>query len=186
VTSTTLRRASRVAKVSAVQADYSVFSREIEGPAGSDLLATCLELGVAVVVAMPLGRGMITANFGSGDSNFASDDSRPQVMPRFQGPNLDANAKLIREFKQFSDRKGCTVPQLALAWLLKKGNDIIPIPGARKLKYLEENWGSLTVSLSDEEEAETRKFAETTELVGAAAPPQYMSYLYRDTIEEST
>lgn len=185
ISSTTLRRACKVAKVSAIQADYTVFSREIEGPAGSNLLATCRELGVTIVAATPLGRGILTDSFGAGDAQFATGDTRPQYMPRFQGDNMDANVKLVKKFRRFAAKKNCTVAQLALAWLLKQGEDIIPIPGTKKMKYLEENWGATHVTLTDEEEAEIREFADMTGFAGAAAPPQFMAYLYRDTVEES-
>jgi aryl-alcohol dehydrogenase-like predicted oxidoreductase len=107
-------------------------------------------------------------------------------MPRFQGENLNANIELVKRFKSFAEKKGCTIAQLALAWLLKQGEDIIPIPGTKKMKYLEENWGTLKVGLSDEEEKEIREFGESTGFSGLSAPPQFLAYLYRDTVEEST
>lgn len=186
VSSTTLRRACKVAPVSAIQADYTVFSREIEGPAGSDLLSTCRELGVSIVAATPLGRGILTNTFESGKTEYSDTDNRPQYMPRFQGENLNANIDLVKRFKSFAEKKGCTIAQLALAWLLKQGEDIIPIPGTKKMKYLEENWGALEVELSDEEEREIREFGESTGFSGLSAPPQFLAYLYRDTVEGST
>lgn len=168
-----------------MQVEYSVFATDIEGPAGTDLLATCRELGVALVIACPLGRGMITSSFVTGD-NTASDgnDRRTTTMPRFMGANRDHNAELVRQFKVFADEKGCTVPQLALAWLLKQGDDIFPIPGTRRIKYLEENWAALAIHLSDEEEASIRAFQRTTEAAGRLVPQAYESYLYRDTKED--
>ncbi|KAH8179378.1 aldo/keto reductase family protein [Sarocladium implicatum] len=184
VSSSTLRRACKVAKVSAIQADYTVFSREIEGPDGGDLLVTCRELGVSVIAATPLGRGILTNKFGAGEAQFSGTDTRPQYMPRFQGDNLEANVQLVQKFRYFADKKGCTVAQLALAWLLKQGEDIIPIPGTKKIKYLEENWGALQVKLSDEEEAEIRNSSDLNAFAGAAAPPKFLAYFYRDTVED--
>ena len=185
ISSTTLRRACKIAPIAAVQTEYSAFTRDIEGPDGTDLLATCRELGVAVVVASPLGRGLLTSTFSSGESVGDSTDMRPHVMPRFHQTNRDQNVKVASQFKVLADKKGCTVSQLALAWLLKQGNDIFPIPGTKKLKYLEENWGALNVTLSDKEEAEIRNFVETAEIAGTANPAQFASYLFRDTKEES-
>lgn len=169
-----------------MQTEYSVFSRRIEGPSGTDLLATCRELGVAVVIATPLGRGLLTSTFGTG--NLASDekDMRPKMMPQFQEENRDKNVQAVAQFKLLADKKGCTVSQLALAWLLKQGHDIFPIPGTKRVKYLEENWATLDVSVIDEEEAEIRAFAQTADLGGDTLPEAYVSHLFRDTREEST
>ena len=163
-----------------------MFERGIEGPASTNLLATCRELGVAVVVAMPLGRGLLTSTFSKGEAVGDSTDRRPQVMPRFQEANREQNVKVVAQFKTLADKKGCTITQLALAWLLKQGNDIFPIPGTKKLKYLEENWAALDLSLSDEEEAEIRAFGETAEIAGTSQPSAFADYLYRDTKEESS
>ena len=111
---------------------------------------------------------------------------RPKVMPRFQEDNRDHNVQVVSQFKALADKKGCSVSQLALAWLLKQGHDIFPIPGTKQVKYLEENWGAIDISLSDKEEAEIRAFAGKVELAGAAVPPQFASYIYRDTKEEKS
>jgi len=186
VSSATLRRAVKIAPVAAVQVDYSPFVRDPEGPTGTELLATCRELGVAVVAAMPLGRGLLTSTFATGDYKPDEGDMRGSRMPRFQEGNREKNAQVVAGFKKLSDKKGITVAQLALAWVLKQGNDIIPIPGTKKLKYLEENWATLGIELSDEEEKEVRRFAESAEedLAGAALPEAFKHYNYRDTVEE--
>ena len=111
---------------------------------------------------------------------------RPRVMPRFLEANRDQNVNIVSQFEARAQKQGCTVSQLAIAWLLKQGNDIFPIPGTKKLKYLEENWGALDVSLTNEEEAEIRAFAKTAELAGGQVPEQYAHYLFRDTKEESS
>lgn len=171
--------------MAAVQTEYSVFTRLIEGPEGTDLLATCRELGVPLVLSSPLGRGLLTSTFSKGEALGDSNDMRPHVMPRFQEANRDNNINIVRDFKALADKKGCTVSQLALAWLLKQGNDIFPIPGTKKMKYLEENWGALGVILSDKDELEIRTFVEAADVAGGPAPPAFESYLFRDTKEES-
>jgi aryl-alcohol dehydrogenase-like predicted oxidoreductase len=185
VSSATLRRAFKIAPVTAVQVEYSPFVLDIESPAGTDLLATCRELGVTVVAAMPLGRGLLTSTFARGEAVGDSKDNRPRVMPRFMDANRDKNVKLVSQFKALADKKGCTTSQLAIAWLLKQGDDILPIPGTKKLKYLEENWGALDVHLTDEDEAEIRQFVETAEIAGHYMPPQFENYTFRDTKEEA-
>jgi aryl-alcohol dehydrogenase-like predicted oxidoreductase len=92
-------------------------------------LATCRELGIGLVIATPLGRGILTSTFSKGEDVGDSTDQRKKVMPRFLDANKDQNVKVMSDFKVLADKKGCTVSQLALAWLLKQGNDIFPIPG---------------------------------------------------------
>ncbi|ORY67009.1 aldo/keto reductase [Pseudomassariella vexata] len=184
ISSTTLRRAVKIAPVAAIQIEYSVFTRDIEGPTGMNLLSTCRELGVAVVVAAPLGRGLLTTSFSAGKTPGDEKDIRTKAMPRFQEGNREQNVKVVNQFKAFADRKGCTVSQLALAWVMKQGEDIFPIPGTKKMKYLEENWGALGVNLSDEEEREIREFTETAEMAGNHTPQAFMDYIFRDTKEE--
>jgi len=185
ISSATLRRAVKIAPVAAVQTDYSLFNLEIEGPEGTDLLSTCRELGVAIVAAMPLGRGLLTPAFASGVSVEDPKDMRARIMPRFQGAKREQNAKLVTQFKALADKKGCTVPQLSLAWVLRQGDDIIPIPGTKQIKYLEENWASLKVHLTDEEEIEIRRFWVNAEIAGHHLPPAFKDYGYRDTVRES-
>jgi aryl-alcohol dehydrogenase-like predicted oxidoreductase len=115
-----------------VQVDYSPFQREIEDSTGTNLLATCREFGVAVVCAMPLGRGMVTSTFASGEPISDSNDRRSLTFPRFMEDNRDKNAQIVRDFKNLADKRSCSVAQLALAWLLKQGGDIFPIPGHKE------------------------------------------------------
>ena len=184
MSSATLRRAVKIAPVDVVQVEYSPFARDIETAEGTDLLKTCRELGVAVVCFSPLGRGLLTGTLTK-ESLQKEGDSRTMSQPRFQGENFEANVKLVEQFKGFAQKKGCTSSQLALAWLLKQGEDIIPIPGTKKIKYLEENWGALDVQLSDDEEAEIRKFLEVAKVAGPRIPDQYKSMALVDTVEES-
>ncbi|RYO86800.1 hypothetical protein DL766_000160 [Monosporascus sp. MC13-8B] len=183
ISSNTLRRACKVAQVDAVQIEYSPFERFIEGPEGTNLLATCRELGVAVVAYSPLGRGLLTGAIKSKESVSGEDDWR-SGFPRFSGENLDANLKLANQFKALAEKKGCTPAQLALAWLLRQGEDIIPIPGTKRIKYLEENWGTLQVQLTDAEVAEIRSFVESAEIAGGRYPDRFAAQLLADTREE--
>lgn len=184
VTSATLRRAHKIAPVAAVQMEYSPFVLDVEGETGTDMLATCRELGVTIVCYSPLGRGLLTSTFSKGEPLGDGQDMREAVFPRLMEKNREANIKLVNEFKAFADKKSCTTSQLAIAWLLKQGEDIIPIPGTKKIKYLEENWGSLKVHLTDEEEREIRKFVENSEIVGGRVPEVYSYATLVDTKEE--
>lgn len=145
------------------------------------LLETCRELGVATVCYSPLGRGMITGQYKSRD-DFEEGDFR-LMSPRFSEENFPKNLKLVHQLQEIANKKGCTNGQLCLAWLLKQGNDIIPIPGTKKIKYLEENLGALDVMLSDDEVAEIRKLIEATEVHGGRYPPGFMKSLFADTPE---
>ncbi|KAF2498732.1 Aldo/keto reductase [Lophium mytilinum] len=185
VSSATLRRAVAIGPVDAVQVDYSPFVLEIESDVGTNILSTCRELGIAVVAAMPLGRGMITSTFAAGKPTGDEKDKRPVVMPRFQEGNRAKNIQVVSQFQAVAEKRGCTVAQLALAWLLKQGDDVIPIPGTKRLKYLEENWAAVDIKLSDEDEKEIRRFLETADIAGTALPPAFANHAYVDTAEES-
>ena len=141
----TLRRAHAVHPISALQSEYSLFTREHEAGA----LAACRELGIGFVAYSPLGRGLLTGRFRS-PADLAPDDWRHQSS-RFQAGNIEANLDLARPVFELAQTKGCTAPQLALAWVLAKG--VVPIPGTKKQRYLEENLESLAVSLTPEEVA---------------------------------
>lgn len=185
VSSTTLRRAYRIAPVAAVQIEYSPFVREIEEATGTHLLETCRELGVAIVCSSPLGRGLLTGEFSSQDSVTGGDDSRGTRFPWWSEEHLPTNAKLVDRLKEFAVKKGCTVAQLTLAWTLKQGPDFLPIPGTKKMKYLEENWGALSVDLTAEEVAEIRGFVENSELLGYRSVPEAKAASFVTTVEEA-
>ncbi|KAK9783794.1 putative Aldo/keto reductase [Seiridium cardinale] len=110
---------------------------------------------------------------------------RSAWIPRFQKENWDANVRLAKQFKDFADKKGCTASQLALAWLLKQGNDIVPIPGTKSIKYLKDNLAATHIDLADEEEAEIRKFVEGVQVAGERHAPQGSEYDYVDTKVEA-
>lgn len=183
VSSATLRRAHAISRVSVIQVEYSPFVREIEGDEGSNLMATCRELGIAIVCSSPLGRGLLTGTLTNRESVSGEGDYRGGIFPWFSEENIEANVKLVSQFKAMAERKGCTSSQLALAWLLKQGKDVIPIPGTKKIKYLEENWGALNVDLSDADEKEIREFLEDAELKGYRSVDASKKFSYVDTKE---
>ncbi|KAI1854093.1 hypothetical protein JX265_003584 [Neoarthrinium moseri] len=182
VSSNTLRRACKVAHVDAVQIEYSVFERDVEGPSGTYLLQTARELGVAIVCYSPLGQGLLTGALNQKDAITKEGDWRAG-FPRFSGENYEANVQLVNKFKAIADRKHITPGQLALAWLLKQGDDIFPIPGTKRIKYLEENWAALKVQLTDGEVAEVRTLVETTNVAGARHLEAALSQCLADTRE---
>jgi aryl-alcohol dehydrogenase-like predicted oxidoreductase len=137
----TIRRAHTVHPIAALQTEYSLWEREPEDV----LLPTVRELGIGFVPYSPLGRGFLTGRFRTPD-DFAEGDYR-RSAPRFQGENFDRNLQLVDRVKEMATEKGCTVGQLALAWLLAQGEDIVPIPGTKKRSRLEENLGAIDVTL---------------------------------------
>ena len=139
----TVRRAAAVATIAAVQTELSLWSRDAE----AEVLPTVRELGIGYVAYSPLGRGFLTGQFKSPD-DFAADDFR-KFHPRFQGENFEKNIQLVREVEAMAREKGCSAAQLALAWVLAQGEDIVPIPGTKHVRYLDENIGALEVKLSD-------------------------------------
>ncbi len=138
----TLRRAVKIHPIAALQTEYSLWSRDPE----DEILATCRELGIGFVAYSPLGRGFLAGQFKKFED--LSEDDYRRVSPRFQGANFQKNLDLVRRVEEIAKEKSCTVSQLALAWVLAQGDDIIPIPGTKRRKYLEENAGSLDVVLS--------------------------------------
>ncbi|MGH9966455.1 MAG: aldo/keto reductase [Pyrinomonadaceae bacterium] len=145
VSAQTLQRAHKVHPITAVQSEYSLWTRNPE----AEVLPACRELGVGFVPFSPLGRGFLTGQITSA-ADFPEDDMRRR-LPRFQGENFQKNIELVRHIEQLSSEKGCTPAQFALAWVLAKGDDIVPIPGTKRRKYLEENVGSLDVRLNTDD-----------------------------------
>jgi aryl-alcohol dehydrogenase-like predicted oxidoreductase len=145
----TLRRAAKIHPITALQSEYSLWTRDVES---NGVLATCRELGITFVAYSPLGRGFLTGAIQKLDDLDPSDWRR--TNPRFQEHALDANLKLAEVVKRIAVRKGCTPAQLALAWVLAQGRDVLPIPGTKRVKYLEDNMGALKVNLSKTELSE--------------------------------
>ncbi len=168
---TSLRRASAVHPIAALQSEYSLWSRDIEGP----VLAACRELGIAFVPYSPLGRGFLTGQIRRIE-DFAADDQR-RTQPRFQGDNFARNLALVDQVKAMAARKGCTAAQLALAWVLARGPDIIPIPGTRRIANFDENLGALNVKLTPADLAEIEQVFPITAVAGTRYPEQMMALL---------
>ena len=141
----TIRRAAAVHPIAALQTEYSLWERTPE----EEILPTVRELGIGFVPYSPLGRGFLTGRFRSFDDLPADDYRRNQ--PRFQGANFQKNLDLVTLVEQMAADKRCTASQLALAWLLHQGDDVVPIPGTKRVKYLEENVAAIEVTLSDAE-----------------------------------
>jgi len=180
ISARTLRRAEKIHHIDAVQIEYSPFAIDIESDT-IGLLKTCRELGVAVVAYSPLGRGMLTGRYKS-PSDLEEGDFR-RFAPRFSEENFPKNLQLVEKLSTLAKKKGCTSGQLSLAWLLAQGEDIIPIPGTKKIKYLEENKGALDVKLSAEEEKEIRSVVEAAEVHGTRYPAERSGRLFGDTPE---
>jgi aryl-alcohol dehydrogenase-like predicted oxidoreductase len=159
----TIRRANAVHPITALQSEYSLWSRDVE----DEILPTCRELGIGFVAYSPLGRGFLTGRFRTFEELPADDYRRNQ--PRFQGANFQKNLDLVSHIEQLAKRKQCTPSQLALAWLLAQGQDVVPIPGTKRVKYLEENVGALDVQLSPDD---LRRIDEIAP-VGVAAGTRY-------------
>jgi aryl-alcohol dehydrogenase-like predicted oxidoreductase len=159
----TIRRAHGVHPITALQTGYSLWSRDPE----DDVLPVCRELGVGFVAYSPLGRGFLTGRFRSID-DLPADDYR-RNSPRFQGANFQKNLDLVARIEQLAAGKGCTPSQLALAWVLARGQDIVPIPGTKRRRYLEENARAAFVTLTADELARI----DTVAPRGVAAGPRY-------------
>ncbi|KAF2105995.1 putative aldo/keto reductase [Lophiotrema nucula] len=185
LSSSTLRRAYKIAPVDVVQVEYSPFVLDIENETGTNLLATCRELGVTVVPHSPLARGIITGTLTGKESVNGAGDLRGKMLPWFSDANIDANVKIAQEWKKLADKKGVTSTQLALAWMIAQGDDLIPIPGTKKIKYLEENWAALDIELTGEEVAEIRAFVESVEPAGYRSIESSRALAYPDTKEEA-
>jgi aryl-alcohol dehydrogenase-like predicted oxidoreductase len=159
----TIRRACVVHPIAALQTEYSLWSRDPE----AQILPTCRDLGVGFVPYSPLGRGFLTGKI-SGVSDLAPDDFR-RISPRFQPGNVERNRDLARSVGEMAAEKGCTAAQLALAWVLAQGSDIVPIPGTKRRAYLRDNIGALDVKLTPADMARLDAIAP----VGAAAGERY-------------
>jgi aryl-alcohol dehydrogenase-like predicted oxidoreductase len=163
----TLRRAVKVHPIAALQSEYSLWTRDPE----DEVLATCRELGIGFVAYSPLGRGFLTGRFARVE-DLPADDYR-RFSPRFQAENFQKNLDLVRRVEEIAKAKNCTPAQLALAWVLAQGDDIVPIPGTKQRRYLEQNAGTLEVQLTAED---LRRIAEVAPQ-GVAAGMRYPQHM---------
>ena len=166
----TVRRAHATYPITALQSEYSLWTRDPEG----EILATCRELGVGFVPYSPLGRGILTGQVKSAD--FGPKDFR-RVSPRFHAGNFEKNLQLVAPVEKLAAEKRCTPAQLALAWVLAQGPDIVPIPGTKRRTYLDQNLGALDVTLSPAELKQIDGVLPRGAAVGARYPEEYMSRL---------
>jgi len=172
VSAATLERIhTTVYPITAVQSEYSLWSREPE----EGVLQTCAALNIAFVAYSPLGRGFLTGQIKR-FNDFAEDDFR-RTTSRFQGENFEKNLKLVTKIEELASKKNCTPSQLAIAWVLAQGENIFPIPGTKKIKYLEENAEALNVSLSKAELDAIDNLFPKGAVAGERYPPQMMGYL---------
>lgn len=161
----TLRRASKIHPITALQSEYSLWTRD---PEDDGVLATCRELGIGFVSYSPLGRGFLTGRFARLE-DLPADDYR-RHSPRFMGDNFAKNLELVRELERLARDKNATPSQLALAWVLSRGDDVVPIPGTKKRKYLEENLAAAEIHLSAGELARIEEIAPSGVAAGARYP----------------
>jgi aryl-alcohol dehydrogenase-like predicted oxidoreductase len=163
----TIRKAHAVHPITALQSEYSLFARDLE----DEILPTLRELGIGLVPYSPLGRGLLTGRITSEDAFTSGDARRSAYFPRFQGEALDANLALVARVRDVAEGKGCTPAQLALAWVLAQGPrlglGVAPIPGTKRVRYLEENVGALAVQLTDEDLAALDRAVPRDAVVGA-------------------
>jgi aryl-alcohol dehydrogenase-like predicted oxidoreductase len=166
----TIRRAHATHPIAALQSEYSLWTRDPEG----EILDTCRELGIGFVPYSPLGRGILTGQVKSAD--FGPKDFR-RMSPRFQGENFEKNLQLVARIEEIAAEKHCTAAQLALAWVLAQGEDIVPIPGTKRRTYLDQNLDALNISLTPAELRRIDEIAPRGAAVGARYPVEYMDRL---------
>jgi aryl-alcohol dehydrogenase-like predicted oxidoreductase len=174
VSSATLRKAHQVVPISSVQSEYSLWTRD---PEVDGVLETCRELGIGFLAYSPLGRGFLTGQLKKFE-DFEEDDYR-RFSPRFQGDNFQKNLDLVTRISGMAQARGATASQLALAWLMAKSPQVVPIPGTKRRKYLEENLKALALQLSPAELAELDGAFPVGAASGTRYPEQMMSSLGR-------
>ena len=170
----TIRRAHKVHPITALQTEYSLWERHAE----DEIIPTVRHLGIGFVAYSPLGRGFLTGKITK-PSDLGGSDARVQRMPRFMGDAFDKNLALVERVRAIAERKGVTAGQLALAWVLAKGEDLVPIPGTKRRKYLEENAAAMDIKLTPQEVAELEAAIPQDEVVGERYAPAAMRAIDR-------
>ncbi|XP_028762404.1 probable aldo-keto reductase 2 isoform X1 [Neltuma alba] len=158
----TIRRAHAVHPITAVQLEWSLWSRDVE----EEIVPTCRELGIGIVAYSPLGRGFLSSGPKLLENLTQDDFRKSQYLPRFQPENLEHNKTIFEKVNEMATKKGCTPSQLALAWVHRRGNDVCPIPGTTKIENFDQNIGALLVKLTPEEMAQLESFAATDAVKG--------------------
>ncbi|HEX8889083.1 MAG TPA: aldo/keto reductase [Pyrinomonadaceae bacterium] len=169
----TIRRAHAVHPIAALQSEYSLWSRDVE----QEILPTCRELGIGFVAYSPLGRGFLTGQFQKPED--LPENDRRRMFPRFQEENFEQNHRLVERVEELAASKGCKPAQLALAWVLAQGEDIVPIPGTKRRKYLEENIKAVDVELTEEDLRRINEIARPEAVAGTRYPQAGMSAVNR-------
>jgi len=169
----TIRRAHQVHPISALQSEYSLWTREVE----DEILPVCRELGIGFVPYSPLGRGFLTGAIKQADD--LAENDRRRMFPRFQGENLDRNVSIVNRIEEIGRARNCTPAQLALAWVLAQGDDIVPIPGTKRRKYLEQNVAALDVELTEEDLKRIDEVAPKGVAAGARYPEEALRAVNR-------
>jgi aryl-alcohol dehydrogenase-like predicted oxidoreductase len=170
--SETLKRASKVHKITALQSEYSIWSRDVED---NKVLETCRELGIGFVPYSPLGRGFLSGEFKTFEDIPEGDYRR--FSPRFQGENFEKNLKLVERVEVIASEKGVAAAQLAIAWTLAQGEDIVPIPGTKRIKYLEMNAEAAAIELSDDDLRRIDEVFPKDAASGQRYPEEFMKYV---------
>jgi aryl-alcohol dehydrogenase-like predicted oxidoreductase len=169
----TVRRAHAIHPVAALQSEFSLWTRDVE----TEILPTCRELGIGFVAYSPLGRGFLTGRFTKPED--LGEDDRRRQFPRFREENFAQNMRLVERVREIAAERGCEPSQLALAWVLAQGRDVVPIPGTKRRTYLEENVGAQEVELTSEDLARIREFLVDAEVAGERYPEQSMRSVER-------
>jgi aryl-alcohol dehydrogenase-like predicted oxidoreductase len=163
-----------VHRIAALQSEYSLWTRDVE----TEILPACRELGTGFVPYSPLGRGFLTGRITK-PQDLEASDRRLTYFPRFQGENFQRNLELVTNLAELAARKGCTTSQLALAWVLAQGPDVVPIPGTKRIKYLEENAAAAGIWLSRTDIEEIEQAAPSEAVAGERYPEQGMGTVNR-------
>jgi aryl-alcohol dehydrogenase-like predicted oxidoreductase len=170
----TIRRAVAVHPIAALQSEWSLWSRDIE----PEIVPTCRELGIGIVAYSPLGRGFLTGRFTSA-ADFGDGDFRQLAQPRFAEGNLEHNLAIVAALRELAEERGVTAGQLALAWVQSRGSDVVPIPGTKRLRYLEENVAAASLTLSEDELAAIEKAVPADAVRGTRYPEASMRSVNR-------
>lgn len=169
----TIRRAHGVHPIAALQSEYSLWTRGVE----DEILPTCRELGIGFVAYSPLGRGFLTGRFQKPED--LPEDDRRRQFPRFREENFEQNMRLVERVRELASEKNCQPSQLAIAWVLAQGRDVVPIPGTKRRTYLEENVGALEVELTSEDLARIEEVLSGAAVAGERYPEQSMGSVER-------